>query len=123
MSNRSKGSASFIYIIVIIGALLIMNNMVKRVREYTTPAPLGGERAAERKQVSDELSASSQAALTTYGWQDKSKEIVRLPIDRAMELTVQEWSNPAAARAQLISMSDKAVAEPPPEPEAPSEFE
>lgn len=123
MSSRSKGSASFIYIVVIIGALLIMNNMVKRVREYTTPAPLGAERAVERQQAADELSASSQAALTTYGWQDKSKEIVRLPIDRAMEITIEEWDDPAAARAKLISMSDKAVAEPPPAPEVPSEFE
>ena len=67
MSNRSKGSASFIYIIVIIVALLIMNNMVKRVREYTAPTPIGSERAAEREQASAELSASSQSALTTYG--------------------------------------------------------
>ena len=123
MSKRSKGSASFIYIIVIIAALMIMSNMVKRVREFTAPAPLGGERAAEREKASAELSASSATALSTYGWQDKSKEIVRLPIDRAMELTIQEWVDPEEARAKLISMSAKAVAEPPPEPEVPSEFE
>jgi hypothetical protein len=38
----------------------------------------------------DELRAREQAAATTYAWIDKSKGIVQLPIDRAMQLTLQE---------------------------------
>lgn len=123
MSNQSKASSSFIYLLAVIGALLIMNYTVKKVRQYTEPAPLGLERAAERTKAMGELSAASQAALSTYGWQDKTKDIVRLPIDRAMELTVQEWQDPAKGRKKLISISEQATFEPAPPPEAPSEFE
>ncbi len=123
MSNKSRGSSSFIYLLALIGALLIMNYTVKKVRQFTEPAPLGVERAAERTKAMGELTAANQAALTTYGWQDKTKDIVRLPIDRAMQLTVQEWEDPAKGRAKLISISEKATFEPAPPPEAPSAFE
>jgi hypothetical protein len=123
MSNRSKGSSSFIYIIAVMGALMIMNYTVKKVRQFTEPAPLGADRAAERAAAMSELNAANQSSLTTYAWQNKPNEIVRLPIDRAMELTIQEWENPDEARAKLISLSEKAAYQPPPEPEAPSEFE
>ncbi len=123
MSKQAKGSSSFIYILAVIGALLIMNYTVKKVRQYTEPAPLGEERAAERTKAMGEINAANQATLATYGWQDKTKDIVRLPISRAMELTVQEWEDPAKGRAKLTSLSEKATFEPPPPPEAPSEFE
>ena len=37
-----------------------------------------------------ELRGKEQAAITTYGWVDQSAGIVRLPIERAMELVVAE---------------------------------
>jgi len=54
---------------------------------------------------------------------NKDKGIVRLPIQRAVELTLQEWQNPAAARSNLISRVDKATAVPPKAPEKPNPFE
>ena len=36
------------------------------------------------------LRAQEAAALGTYGWVDKEKGVVRVPIDRAMELVAQE---------------------------------
>jgi hypothetical protein len=36
-----------------------------------------------------EMRAAEQKLLTTYGWLDESAGIVRLPIDRAMDLVVQ----------------------------------
>jgi hypothetical protein len=36
-----------------------------------------------------EMRAAQERRLTTYGWVDKEKQIVRIPIDRAMELLVQ----------------------------------
>lgn len=123
MSNQSKGSSSFIYILAVIGAFMIMNYTVKKVRQYTEPAPLGAERAAERTKAKAELNAANSAELTTYAWQDKDRQIVRVPVDRAVELTLQEWQNPAAGREKLISLSAKATAELPKAPEAPSEFE
>lgn len=38
----------------------------------------------------DELRAHEQAVATSYAWIDKNKGIVQLPIDRAMQLTLQE---------------------------------
>jgi hypothetical protein len=35
------------------------------------------------------LRATEDAALTTYGWVDKNKGIVRIPIDRAIDLLLQ----------------------------------
>ena len=36
-----------------------------------------------------DLRAQEQTELTTYGWIDQKAGVVRLPIDRAMELTMQ----------------------------------
>ncbi len=45
---------------------------------------------AERKALLTEQRAKDQAAATTYGWVDQPKGVVRLPIDRAIELTVRD---------------------------------
>ncbi len=45
---------------------------------------------AERKSLLAEQRAKEQAAATTYGWVDQSKGVVRLPLDRAIELTVRD---------------------------------
>ncbi len=39
---------------------------------------------------SDSILASQAAALTEYRWIDQDKKIVAVPIDRAMEIVVQE---------------------------------
>jgi len=43
-----------------------------------------------RKAHLDEMRAREKSIATSYAWIDKSKGIVQLPIDRAMELTLQE---------------------------------
>lgn len=45
---------------------------------------------ADRAALLKEHQARELAAATTYGWVDQKAGIVRLPIERAMELTVQE---------------------------------
>jgi hypothetical protein len=45
-----------------------------------------------RAQRLAELRAREQAEATTYGWVDQKAGIVRLPIDRAVELTVRDLS-------------------------------
>jgi hypothetical protein len=39
-----------------------------------------------------ELRAKQQKQATTYAWVDQKAGIVQLPIDRAMEMTVQEYN-------------------------------
>ncbi len=41
------------------------------------------------------LRAEEDAILTTYGWVDKDRGLVRVPIDRAMELLVERGLPPA----------------------------
>jgi hypothetical protein len=43
--------------------------------------------------------------------------VVRLPIETALQLTAQQWRNPAAARAELIAREEQACAPAPKAPE------
>lgn len=45
---------------------------------------------AERKALLNEQRVKEQAAATSYGWVDQPKGVVRLPIDRAIELTARD---------------------------------
>ncbi len=121
--EERKGSSSFLYLLALIGAMLVMYWTVRQVGKHTAPPPLGIERAAERSKALAETRAADQAGLTTYAWQDKDRGIVRLPVDRAVELTLSEWQDPGAGRKKLLALSQKATAELPKAPEVPSAFE
>ena len=45
-----------------------------------------------RKRTRTELEATQHTEATTYGWVNKTDGLVRIPIERAMELTVHEFS-------------------------------
>lgn len=45
-------------------------------------------RSAERTKNLADLQAADKAQLTTYGWNDRAKGIVRIPVTRAMELVL-----------------------------------
>jgi len=109
--------------VVILGTLLIAAGLVWAMIHYTAPAPLTEDRAALRRKNLAELRALNAEALANYGWVDQAKGIVRLPIEQAMKVTVAEWQNPAAGRANLIAREEKATAVPPKAPEKPSAFE
>ena len=102
---------------------LIFAGLVWKMRQYTTPAPLGAERATERAKALVELRATESDALNNVGWVDPTKGLVRLPIVEAMKLVENKWQNPAKARADLIARVEKATALPPKAPEKPSAFE
>jgi hypothetical protein len=55
----------------------------------TVQAVEGVRSPADRKQLLAETRAKEQAA-NGYGWADQSKGVVRLPIDRAIELTARD---------------------------------
>ena len=107
----------------ILGAFLVVAVLVGAMKYYTQPAPLNQARIEERKKALAEIHAEDVRGLSTYEVTDVGKGIVRLKIDRAMELTLEEYKNPAAARTNLIARAEKAAAVPPKAPEAPSKFE
>jgi hypothetical protein len=58
------------------------------------PSPRGSDyeetRAKKRAELLKTSREEAEKALTTYGWIDKNKGVARIPIERAMELTVAE---------------------------------
>src|SRR5256712_7041051 len=111
------------YAISILGTFLIVAMLVLAMRHYTQPAPVGANRVEERYKFLQDQRAADAKALNEYDWMDRDKGIVRLPVQRALELTLQEWQNPAAARSNLTSRVDKATAVPPKAAEKPSIYE
>ena len=107
----------------VLGAFLVVAFLVMMMKQYVPQAPVNKARISERKQALAELRAEGEKALNNEDVLDKGKKLIRLRIDRAMELTAEEYKNPAAARAGLIARAEKASAAPPKAPEAPSKFE
>lgn len=111
------------WIVAVLGTFLLMWVLVKVMIHYTTPPPVGIERAQERAQALKDMRATVTEQLNSYGKIDEGKGIYRLPVEEAMKLVVNEWKNPAAARSNLIARVEKATAVPPPPPAAPNPYE
>lgn len=54
------------------------------------PAGDGVKTPAQRKSILAEMHGKEHTSATTYGWVDKDKGVVRIPVDRAVELFIQE---------------------------------
>ncbi|PWU16462.1 MAG: hypothetical protein C5B50_13525 [Verrucomicrobia bacterium] len=113
--------AALAYIVAILGCFFIVAALVWAMRHYTQPPALGEDRAAVRAKALAELRAAEHEALTTTGWVDPAKGIVRLRIEDAMDMVLRDWSkNPSAARSNLVARVEKATFVP---PKAPSPLE
>src|ERR1700737_5671519 len=78
------------------------------------PAPRGDTyermRADARVKKLKDARDEETKALTSYAWVDKNKGTVRLPIDRAMELTVADLANKKPAPAYAIAAPESSAA-------------
>jgi flagellar basal body-associated protein FliL len=88
---RGPGILTIISVLVLLlaavaGALWISHSGSATEREDQ-------ERAAVRTKNLADLRAADQTALTTYGWSDKAKGIIHIPVTRAMELVVPELNS------------------------------
>jgi len=106
--NTPSGFKVVTYGIAIFLAFLIMGYLVRRMQRLHDPGRVNSARAVERIKARENLATNSLEALTKAGWADQPKGLVRLPIDRAMELTVQAYQNPDAARSNWVARSQKA---------------
>lgn len=115
-SECKQCGARCAYVVGILGAFLIAAGLVWVMWHFTRPEPLGEDRAVARKKALAELRAANQDVLysSSYAWQDAAKGVVRMPIDRAMELSLKMWQNKDAARSNLIARVEKATAVAPP---------
>lgn len=125
MKNATKPRfANAVNVIAILGAFLIIAILVLAMKRYAQPVVLDANRAAERAKALQDLRSAEVQALAHPSFIDKSKGLVRLRIEDAMQIVERQWAeNPAAARSNLIARVEKATAVPPKAPEKPSEFE
>jgi hypothetical protein len=108
------------YFAAIAGSFLIIGGLAWLMAQKTRPPGVDQARAELRRKNLAELRAADKIAQETYGWIDPAKGIVRLPLDRALELSLALWQDPTAARSNLLARLEKATAKP---PEKPSEYE
>ena len=120
MNGTRQNPASFIGIL---GAFLIVAGLVYAMNYYPRPPPLNQARVVERKKALAEIRAENEKALNNYEVADPGKGIVRLKIERAMELIIDEYKNPMAARTNLVARAERAGAPAPKPPEPPNKFE
>jgi hypothetical protein len=78
------------------------------------PAPRGDSyekmRAEARAKKLKDARDEDAKALTMYSWVDKNKGTVRLPIERAMELTLADLANKKPAPANAIAAPEASAA-------------
>ena len=118
-----KVRSTFAYVAAGVGAFCIVALLVWQTRKLIQPPPFGEDRVAVRAKNLAEVRGLDSQALTTVGWADQAKGIVRLPIETALQLAEREWQNPAQARSNLIARVEKATYVPPPPPAKPSQYE
>ncbi|MBP7827727.1 MAG: hypothetical protein KA236_14395 [Verrucomicrobia bacterium] len=124
MNAYANGSRGFWSVLVAgLGACLIFVLLILATRRLVQPPPLSEDSVAVRLKALAEVQAADAQALTTAGWLDQPKGIVRLPVETAITLTEREWRHPAQARSNLLARLEKATFVPPPPPEKPSEYE
>lgn len=90
--TASSSKTSWMTFAAVIGGFTIfaLILLVAYLPQKPAPLPEGSKTPEERLAALAELRAKEKTGATSYGWVDQSKGIVRLPLDRAVELTVQE---------------------------------
>jgi hypothetical protein len=109
--------------VIFIGACLLFVVLVVVVKLAVPVPAIDADRAALRSKALADIRAAESTGLTTAGWVDQERGIVRLPIETALQLSESAAQNPAAARANLIARAAKAAAPLPKTAPKPSAFE
>ena len=116
--NRASGAAVGF---VIASVLFIVLAVI--VRFAAQPPAIDADRGAVISSALFEIRTNEEVSLSNPAWIDRSHGTVRLPIDRAMQLTEFYWQNAAAGRSELIMRAQKAAAPLPKPAEKPNQFE
>jgi hypothetical protein len=97
-----------------VGVVLLFALFGVMVVAVIGPGPRGDTyeqiRAEDRVKKLKDARDEDAKALTSYAWVDKNKGTVRLPIDRAMELTVADLANKKPAMAYAIVAPESSAA-------------
>lgn len=86
----------------VIGALLSMVVLVGITSRMVEPDQAPSDpKAAERMQKLNDTRSSVQSELTQMAALDENNQVVRLPIDKAIDVMLKEWEDPAKGHQWL----------------------
>jgi hypothetical protein len=117
--SQPKKSPTLTFLGGIVGFLLftgITAYVYTKVAEKKHAAPYEAARAEVRVQTLKEVRDSDGAIRSSYGWLDKQKGVVRLPVQRSMEVVLPELqaSKPRASGVKVPPPAVPAPAAPAP---------
>ena len=94
MDNQNEPSRSFLPIALVIGGFFLFLAIAAFAWLDRRPPTVawGGQEAAERREILKEQTERERAVLEQYGWIDRDAGIVRLPVERAMDLWLEEMN-------------------------------
>jgi hypothetical protein len=111
------------YVVGLLGTFAVIALLVWLMQSYTKTPSLSASRAEERMKILADFKTANAPLLEKYDWQDQPKGFVRVPIERAKELVLEEWQNPAVGRSNLMARAAKEFAPAPKPPEKKNEYE
>jgi hypothetical protein len=121
-NNRTPNGAA-VAVLGFIIACCLLAALILAMKHSVHPPAIDADPAATRAKALAELRTAESNALNHVGWIDQNRGLVRLPISVALQMTENEWQNPAAARSNLIVRVEKATAPAPVAPAKPNPFE
>lgn len=95
MAAQMHKPATFLVGVALGGALLLIVLAVVSLGQYAGFAMQDELDAKVLTRPSPELSALRErelSRLSVYQWVDQKRGVTRIPVDRALELTVRDWS-------------------------------
>ena len=94
MSDAAPKSGFFVTAVAVIGGFLIFALILTIAYLPNKPEalPQGTKTPEERAAILRDLRAHEAEIANSYGWIDQSKGIVRVPIDRAVQLTIDDYN-------------------------------
>lgn len=81
-----------------IGAILIFVVILAIAYYPNRPDPISAKRATERSQIVAEVTAAQVQESDSFGWVNQPDGIVRIPVNLAMERTVEKYQKGDTAR-------------------------
>ena len=99
-----------VYFVGVIATFCLGIVMILGMYHYAKAPAVDEARHGERRRNLAELRAQAKQQAETYGVINADRGQYRLPVARAMDLTAQEWRDPAAARSNLLARTRATLA-------------
>jgi hypothetical protein len=117
--DKPKNVRLLVMIVVTIGALIVSVVLIVQFWNFTIQAEVDRKQQRPVASALANLRASEEGRLTNYEWANQTEGVVRIPVARAIELTLRDWdSRPTGLMDSADKMAlDKQKANTPPAPE------